>query len=669
MIGKVTWVWIVMVGAFGSLIVLGQRQPVVPPGPLPLLVEQPQSPSPIDGSLAQGVCADFRLNLGVGSVDLPEIVSDGGDPGWIWVQKAVPSASRMRSVVGLVEKSQVTSTDFPALHDSHDLNVIVKVDPAYRDLLSDANEPNEAGNPAVVPPTDLEAEWEIGTFPKERAKNSPERFIPKWAWPSVGDRVWMNGNWIFDCGHPKVISGKKHYRSEIHPPRAIAGMRRTVRRMPGANNAFVPVTATNLYIHGRGGYVTDTLYCGAKLIVSANPDSCPTKTSPIAERFEFDIQAPPRPSQAAALITQVVSGPGNTVTIAPILEPHPETGSVHVIVPLANSGVQPTAVYARRIYVGWNVPARQNVLHFQLTLNKMDLHEDQDLDPGDCECTFFWMNVDKAENAWIRLSDFAQGNMNDYDDDGGFGNGEIKFSGATFDFYVLDGERYTVRANGYDQDCFDDLFGNHKFTTGSFANCYLGKGLFKGEPGDNDAYAGLERRFGAPSYGSGNQDVTAQNQYELEFSVKLLETIPPPPDPTKTKVGERARLKINFITIVDDCDGFGAGDGDMYGNLRVDGQVLWSVPESQNIKRGDGERIEINRFVDRNFLNASGGGFQITGFVTDSDSGLTGGDDKVGVWDLRENFPLSYGTRDVRSKPDCESRLNYTVEKVNDILQ
>ena len=28
-----------------------------------------------------------------------------------------------------------------------------------------------------------------------------------------------------------------------------------------------------------------------------------------------------------------------------------------------------------------------------------------------------WMSLDRAPDAWLRLSDFANGNMNDYDDD------------------------------------------------------------------------------------------------------------------------------------------------------------------------------------------------------------------------------------------------------------
>jgi uncharacterized repeat protein (TIGR01451 family) len=182
--------------------------------------------------------------------------------------------------------------------------------------------------------------------------------------------------------------------------------------------------------------------------------------------------------------------------------------------------------------VGWVFPA-EGLHHLKLTLNKMDLHDDMDPDPGDCECTFFWMNVDRAPNAWIRLSTFATGNMNDYDDDDGLGDGEMGFSGAVFDFYVANGQEFTVRAHGYDQDCLDDRFGN--FVIGSVVggsvvpngnaflliDCYAGTGPLSLETGDNDDYNQLSATFGpAGNYGVGAQDVTAGGQYELEFRIE-----------------------------------------------------------------------------------------------------------------------------------------------------
>ena len=183
---------------------------------------------------------------------------------------------------------------------------------------------------------------------------------------------------------------------------------------------------------------------------------------------------PPRPNPTAVLATSVQDGPGNNIDIAPIVTPVPAANptSVHVTIPLDGTGVADLDTYARQIKAGWVYPPT-DLRHFNLTLNKMDLHEDMDLDPGDCECTFFWMNVDKAPNEWIRLADFATGNMNDYDDDGGFGDGEMGFSGATFDYYVADGDPVSVRAHGYDQDCLDDYFGDHRFRVTIFLDCYL----------------------------------------------------------------------------------------------------------------------------------------------------------------------------------------------------
>jgi len=475
--------------------------------------------TPIDGSLARPACADFKLDLGLADIDID-------DPGWVWVNRALPGAPKFRSVTGVVTRSKVTHTDFPAVHDSHDQNTDILVDPGQEDILSDVgkDDPNDPRSPDT-----LELEWEMGTFPTETGKNAAERFFPKWAWPSVGDRVWANGHWIFDCGHAVEKSGKQHFRTEIHPARAIASMRQQVRTLPGTT--LVPVTATDLYIHGRAGFIVDVLNCGQGIILSSNPDSCPTKSTPIDENFEFDIPMPPKPTPTAALVTFVEDGPANTIGISPILEPRPADNptSVHVTIPLAGSGVTPDDVYARKIYIGWNVPPTTPLRHFRVTLNKMDLHDDKEADPGDCECTFFWMNVDRSpENEWIRLVDFAvptdcgffcTNTMNDYDSDEGFGNGELKFSGAVFDFFVLEGQSFTIRANGYDQDCLDDYFGNHSFQLRTFLDCYLASGL---NAGDNDPFHSFEATFGPPDYGVGLQDITAGVEYELEFTIEEL---------------------------------------------------------------------------------------------------------------------------------------------------
>lgn len=454
---------------------------------------------------------------GVPIINLPSPLNTIGiaDPsiGWIWVD---PN-QKFKSVTGVVTESFVTHTDFPTSHDSHDQNTHILVDPGFENLLSIANDPGE-----------LEIEWETGIRPSELKGDGANPIFPKWVWPSPGDRVWIEGNWIYDAGHPTKIDGINRYRSEIHPPRAFATMRDRVVPMPSTGNIPIRITATDLYIHGDGGYATEVLH-NPNLV---NNGGHSTRTSPIDVNFDFDILLPPKPSETAILTSSIDNGPGNTVNIDPVLTPDLANNKVHVHIPLAGSGLSLTEVYARHINVGWVFPTT-DLRHFRLTLTKMDLHEDMDTDPGDAELTFSWVNVDKAgNNAWKRLSDFAKGNMNDYDDDQGFGNGEMNFNGPTFDFYVADGQTaagepgqiVSIKAHAYDQDGTEALFGNHaplRSLIPSLLRAYtIGAG-------DNDKYNVLNHSFEASGRRITNFKVANPgNQYELFFRLEELPLTP-----------------------------------------------------------------------------------------------------------------------------------------------
>jgi hypothetical protein len=161
----------------------------------------------------------------------------------------------------------------------------------------------------------------------------------------------------------------------------------------------------------------------------------------------------------------------------------------------------------------------------------MTLKNDREQDPGDCECTFFWVNLDRAPNEWLRLADYAMGNMNDYDSDSGPGDGKMKFSrGAQFDFWLPEGDSFTVRANGYDQDCADDLFGSIAIDELSLATCY------KVGTGENDPLGPAEQTFRAPrtqevvvpgtreSYDTSGRKVNVTD-YTLTLRIERLATI------------------------------------------------------------------------------------------------------------------------------------------------
>jgi hypothetical protein len=128
--------------------------------------------------------------------------SVGGDLAYVvpsWVPVKTPD---VRTAEGLVTRGTIARTDFPLKpwHQYYDWCFHISLDRKYTYLLSRGNLDDHGG--------DLECEWDTG-------------FLPSWAWPQQGDRIWMIGRWIYDCGHP----GASGHKSELHPPRAIATFR------------------------------------------------------------------------------------------------------------------------------------------------------------------------------------------------------------------------------------------------------------------------------------------------------------------------------------------------------------------------------------------------------------------------------------------------------------
>ena len=313
----------------------------------------------------------------------------------------------------MATKVKVAHNDTPANHFSHDWNIDIRVDPDQVGLISDAN---SAGQ--------IEMEWETGVLPGEKSGDGANPFLPRWALPNVGDRVWTEGHWVFDCGHATTIGGKDHFRTEIHPPRAIASMRSQAQVIPGSGTTPVPVTATDLYIHGRGGFMVQQLECGIDIILDLNLDPCPTQHTPIDALYDFDICLPPRPVPWAVLAWSDATGPdstsavkhhtvtkvpaGDACTLAPdeFGNDFDDSTMLHVAIDLRGAGITPGNVYSRRIAAGWVHPPTTPLPHLSLKLDQLDLHADHEFDPFDGELTFWCMSVDRAPNdEWRRLVD------------------------------------------------------------------------------------------------------------------------------------------------------------------------------------------------------------------------------------------------------------------------
>jgi len=215
--------------------------------------------------------------------------------------------------------SEVAEEDLWWTHFTHDFTFKVIPDPAYQRLLSSWVNPD--GTTGVH--TDMEVEWDSASLMDE--KEGYQRIwgaVPEFVWPAVGDRVWVSGRWIFDCGHPSSDDvAHVQFGSEIHPPRALVAFRLNhpaldsfptsrssapnfpapqsylpvtgvpVTLPPGVPNSGptnIPVTEADIFVSGNGGAAND--------LCSITPNPCAGHTGPILpvndRNYVFDVYPP-----------------------------------------------------------------------------------------------------------------------------------------------------------------------------------------------------------------------------------------------------------------------------------------------------------------------------------------------------------------------------------------
>lgn len=206
------------------------------------------------------------------------------EPSWVNV---VARDHRKKVVEGRIVSSHVTHEDFPFNHDSHDMCFFIAPDPQYQGMQSDAN---GIQNGERV----LEGEWETKHFPPQ-------------FWPSPGDRAWVIGRHVFDCGHPP-------YRTEIHPPVGTAFTRTEPMIFP---NESEPVMASKTFVYfgNQGGYFVDKV---------GGVD------------YVFNVPYPPSPGRGATPRFRILQRPGGGMP-DPILTPKVVNGRqmLEVKVPLS----------------------------------------------------------------------------------------------------------------------------------------------------------------------------------------------------------------------------------------------------------------------------------------------------------------------------------------------
>lgn len=212
--------------------------------------------------------------------------------------------------------SEVAEEDLPWNHYTHDKTIDVIPDRGYQHLLSsylDQQDPSQ-----VQVHDHMEVEWESASSMQEPDGSSGLTWggEPQFVWPSVGDRVWVSGRWVFDCGHTGLDGSSRYidpahvnYSTEIHPPRAVAVFRdlafgpvtdppNTVAGSLGSwlgvtgSQTSVPVTRADMFVSGNGG--GDNNICAVNAILGEVGGCVATGPfAPVNDRnYVFDIYPP-----------------------------------------------------------------------------------------------------------------------------------------------------------------------------------------------------------------------------------------------------------------------------------------------------------------------------------------------------------------------------------------
>jgi hypothetical protein len=245
-----------------------------------------------------------------------------------WVPVETPD---IRTVEGIVTMGAIARTDFALKpwHHYYDWCFHIGVDPQYTYLLSKSQR-------------DLECEWDTA-------------FLPSWAWPQRGDRIWAVGRWIYDCGHP----GANGHRTELHPPKAVASFRNEAVHFDG-NEGPTRARVATVYIGRNGGYWRQ----------------------PIDDQdYAFDLELPPRPHPEAVPKWRVESKTG-TLPVQPHITALPSYAPkvLRVVIPLR--GAEPhSEVYGALIAGGWSDPEQteaRKVRRVRVTVEKIFMDGDYD---------------------------------------------------------------------------------------------------------------------------------------------------------------------------------------------------------------------------------------------------------------------------------------------------
>ncbi len=477
--------------------------PTLPATATPVFSPTPQ-PTPVGSGEAVstngGGC--YPTGISPAATDMLSLV----DPEWA----PIPNGMSVDVAPVLIHGTAIdvhgdTGGDFPATHVRSDQNTIIQLDDADAFRLASGN----------LTPGDEEGlialEWEAGAY-------------PAFAWAGVGDRVVALGRWIFDCGHPDPAPGHCSgtsssscvldtdcrpptcpscgtgetcvgttfaYRSELHPPQAVAAIRSGRGAVISGSDA-VPATRADVFVSAFGGGAGDRCILSHQQHPTdlLSKVDCFPLTQPVAPinatDFVFDLPMPEQAPGSQAVwrvlpVSLVPDVPGNSLqSPAQVAVSGPVGADRHLEVRVLmtqpdESGKLPTG-YAGTILAGWDTPSSA-FTHVRVTVESVvivnALQPQHPAVPRTCMPSGQIASGQRCATdrdcpngetcsgpvkSW-RLQVAVNGEWQELGGLDHVSAGDVIPQGLTFEQYLPSGGSLHLFANGDGEDCIESILG------------------------------------------------------------------------------------------------------------------------------------------------------------------------------------------------------------------
>jgi hypothetical protein len=323
---------------------------------------------------------------------------------------------------------------------------------------------------------EIEVEWESGLAQNDAGDNpavsenkkgnsfgfysaghKPKDVI--WNWATVGDRVHVEGMWVWERGHPPV-------HTEIHPPHFVSvqrslpvsfilnanGQNPIIRNDP--RDSFI-ATRVDVFANADGNVYWNTK--NLRPFIGAAPFA----QVPDMKRkdYTFTIKHPfKKPNPTAKLAFQVIKQAVDNFPTNPIIRVLPND-DVQVTVPWMSSNVSNNAIFARTVLVYWDDSATKGVTAdekpklYRVRIKEVNITDTKDtLLGGDFR---IYCNVGSD---WIFLNDFPV-NSNFLGDGLGVARKGTYLINKFFKVYLPPDKSYRIKTAGWEADGLDKTMG------------------------------------------------------------------------------------------------------------------------------------------------------------------------------------------------------------------